>query len=341
MPRRRRRRPSPRRHRRPASASATASASPVAADRRDWISHRRPQRAARWPHGHAPARRQGARRERHDARHRCGHRRALRPGHRDVDSHRQAWSRPAPGTRPRSFPTAGSWWPAASPIGSAHRQPSCTTRPAGRGRRPEPWPSSARATEPRCCPMAPCSSSAATASRAATAPFPLASAELFDPASGTWTAAASMAGGRIGPDHDAAGRWHRARGGRLRRPRRPSSRRLPSCTTPTPGPGRRRATDRALGFTRPRCWPMAPCSSRRAPESGAAHWRPPSSTIPATGSWTATGDMIDARSGSATLLSDGTVLVAGGRRRHGHSTAYAASAELYDPATGAGPRPRA
>jgi N-acetylneuraminic acid mutarotase len=55
---------------------------------------------------------------------------------------------------------------------------------------------------------------------------------------------------------------------------------------------------------------------------------------PDAASWTATGEMIDARSGSATLLPDGTVLVAGGDDGTGTDGAYA-SAELYDPAAGA------
>jgi hypothetical protein len=51
---------------------------------------------------------------------------------------------------------------------------------------------------------------------------------------------------------------------------------------------------------------------------------------PATGTFTATGDMTTARSWhTATLLNSGKVLIAGG-----HQTQDAASAELYDPATG-------
>lgn len=52
---------------------------------------------------------------------------------------------------------------------------------------------------------------------------------------------------------------------------------------------------------------------------------------PATGSWTATGSMIKARAlHTATLLPDGRVLVAGGVGRDGAED----SAELYDPTTG-------
>jgi hypothetical protein len=51
---------------------------------------------------------------------------------------------------------------------------------------------------------------------------------------------------------------------------------------------------------------------------------------PATGFWTATAGMLEAHSGPATLLGDGTVLVAGGSG----SSGYLASAELYDPGIG-------
>jgi N-acetylneuraminic acid mutarotase len=53
---------------------------------------------------------------------------------------------------------------------------------------------------------------------------------------------------------------------------------------------------------------------------------------PGTGSWTATGSMIEPREeNTATLLRDGKVLVAGGNNRNPDASA---SAELYDPGTG-------
>jgi hypothetical protein len=61
---------------------------------------------------------------------------------------------------------------------------------------------------------------------------------------------------------------------------------------------------------------------------------------PSSGTWTATGDMIEGHSDhTATLLADGTVLVASGysriglpaSRRSAGSTDQLASAELYDP----------
>ena len=59
-----------------------------------------------------------------------------------------------------------------------------------------------------------------------------------------------------------------------------------------------------------------------------------SQSVPAhaPGRWRATGDLVTARwNHSATLLSNGQVLVAGGL---GTGSIFLASAELYDPATG-------
>jgi hypothetical protein len=55
----------------------------------------------------------------------------------------------------------------------------------------------------------------------------------------------------------------------------------------------------------------------------------------ATGTWTLTGSLTDARVlHTATLLLNGTVLVAGGWPNHNHTGGALASAELYDPAAG-------
>jgi N-acetylneuraminic acid mutarotase len=56
---------------------------------------------------------------------------------------------------------------------------------------------------------------------------------------------------------------------------------------------------------------------------------------PRTGSWTVTGSMAEPHGGSATLLPDGTVLVAGGADcPSGDPCGFLASAELYHPLTG-------
>jgi hypothetical protein len=56
---------------------------------------------------------------------------------------------------------------------------------------------------------------------------------------------------------------------------------------------------------------------------------------PSTGSWTATGTMLEARTNqTATLLETGKVLVAGGHDGTGLHNAARASAELFDPSTG-------
>ena len=62
---------------------------------------------------------------------------------------------------------------------------------------------------------------------------------------------------------------------------------------------------------------------------------PPPRYDPRTGSWTATGTMIEGRAlHTATLLLDGTVLVTGGQTSDGMAVPRLSSAELYDPRTG-------
>jgi N-acetylneuraminic acid mutarotase len=69
-------------------------------------------------------------------------------------------------------------------------------------------------------------------------------------------------------------------------------------------------------------------------EAGTSAWASAELYDATTGSWTATGTMTTARSGyTATLLPDGRVLVAGGLD-NSNVGGDAASAELYDPTTG-------
>src|SRR5947208_6710153 len=75
---------------------------------------------------------------------------------------------------------------------------------------------------------------------------------------------------------------------------------------------------------------LAPMSSAIAGDNPAAELSQ-SAPAQAPGRWRATGDLVTARwNHSATLLSNGQVLVAGGL---GTGSIFLTSAELYDPAT--------
>jgi large repetitive protein len=74
--------------------------------------------------------------------------------------------------------------------------------------------------------------------------------------------------------------------------------------------------------------------SARGPKSEAAS-RVAELYDPATGAFRATGDMVNGRyAATASLLSDGRVLIVGGEGKNGDYDGYLSTAEIYDPATG-------
>jgi hypothetical protein len=177
------------------------------------------------------------------------------------------------------------------------------------------------------------------------APTTLASAETYDPVSGTWSAAAALHTPRAG--HSAT----RLRDGRVLvaggTGPRGSTGHAALASTEIFDPATGWATGAAMTAARSGHQAVLLPDDRVLVIGGIVLTGGPPATLaycelfdPATGSWTPTGELATARAGhQATLLPDGTVLVTGGDRAglrpDGTYDAHSLdTAERYDPATG-------
>ena len=151
-------------------------------------------------------------------------------------------------------------------------------------------------------------------------------AEVYDPASGTWTATGAMISRK---DFDCCGTATLLRDGRVLVTGREGAQLLDPATMTWTATGK--PITRGLGSG---VAVLLPDGKVLVAGGGIYPQMLRSAELydPGTGSWTATGDMKVAHDGpdTATLLHDGTVLVTG----RSTSASSSRSAELYDPASG-------
>ncbi len=163
----------------------------------------------------------------------------------------------------------------------------------------------------------------------------LATAEVYDPSTGTWSAAGTMAQGRSGTTSNRLpdGRVLVAGGSLFGTMHASTEIWNPATLSFTPGPSMSTPRGGHVGIT---------LADGRILVAGGATWTDtPVAAIsaeiydPSTNSWSATGSMLHRRlNHAAALLADGRVLVAGGG--DGAPSGYRGGVlcEIYDPATG-------
>ena len=167
--------------------------------------------------------------------------------------------------------------------------------------------------------------------------FTLATAELYDPGSGSWTATGSMNGGRILHTATLLPDGKVLVAGGADGLTETSVNALASAELYDPSTGSWSATGNLTQARARHTATLLPNGKvlvvgGSGSGSGTDSLASAELYDPSTGSWTATGNMNEARTyHTATLLPDGMVLVAGG---DGNTGPQLGSAELYDPRTG-------